>query len=126
MIKDIKEVFIFGFDWSRWVREDASSRSAVKPYDTVFLDYLEKRGQEIIELVENGDDKYVPLSKGGSRNVFKFSRSRDNEIALHQELAKSNHIPLLAWEFEGEREFDENKDYQRIRYEYAQEILSSL
>lgn len=91
--------FVYGFDWYRWVKKDFAKRKKVKPFDLVFLDYLEKRSLELYELIRNNDAKYPSLKSGVKRNPFGFNRSFREEIRLHLKMAELDFIPWKAWLF---------------------------
>ncbi len=90
--------FIHGFDWSRWVRRQPLERRAYSPFSLEFLAYLKHRGGELLELIHRDDAKYPALPAGQLRNVFPFSREPDDEIRLHQALARDHLIPVPAWD----------------------------
>ena len=105
--------FTLGFDWCRWVKEDAQDRSDTGPFDWVFLRYLQKRRRELEALIAVNDEKYHQLEKGEIRNPFAFSREPAQEQRLHELLAENGDIPVAAWSIDGECRFD--KEFGKIR-----------
>jgi hypothetical protein len=94
--------FVFGYDWARWVMREPEQRSAIRPFDAAFLDYLEARQQELFALVASNDAKYSQLRGPEFRNPFGFSREPDEEARLHQALAREDLIPVKAWRLDGD------------------------
>ena len=90
--------FVYGFDWFRWVKKDYQKRSLVKPYDDIFLEYLDKRSLELYQLIEQNDKKYPILKPGVKRNPFSFKRSVNDEIQIHLKMSQNKWIPWKAWE----------------------------
>ena len=90
--------FLYGFDWARWVDKNPQTRCAVGPFDIEFLDYLHKRGTELLALIYHGDSKYPPLSSEQWRNPFGFSRAPADEAQLHVELATDGLVPVAGWD----------------------------
>jgi hypothetical protein len=95
--------FLFGYDWARWVLRDPEGRAGTGPFDSIFLDYLDARLQELVELISRSDAKYGPLQGPEFRNPFVFCREPADEARLHQTLAREDLIPVKAWRFDGER-----------------------
>lgn len=94
--------FLYGFDWARWVGEDPAARSAVGPFELTFLERMLQRGQEILEAISRGgDERYPRLAAGHARNVYRFSREPDDEIALHRVLSARGLLPAEAWSSRG-------------------------
>lgn len=90
--------FVYGFDWARWVDRDPDARSGIEPFAPEFLAFMDRRGQQLLELIAGGHDrKYPPLPDGQPRNPFGFSREPDAEIALHRHLAVEGLLPVEAW-----------------------------
>ncbi|MFP2905436.1 ferrochelatase [Pyxidicoccus sp. 3LFB2] len=98
--------FLFGFDWARWVTREPAQRAAIRPFDEVFLDYLEGRREQLLELVASNDAKYSRLQGAEFRNPFGFSREPDEEARLHQALAREDLIPVKAWLQDGAPRWD--------------------
>jgi hypothetical protein len=92
--------FVYGFDWAKWVRRDPSARSHVGPFDLVFLRALLDRGGELVALIEDDDALYPRLKDDRPRNPFPFSRERDAELALYEDLRARDLIPVRAWTFD--------------------------
>ncbi|SET48922.1 ferrochelatase [Stigmatella erecta] len=95
--------FLFGYDWARWVLREPAGRVDTGPFDLGFLDYLDARRQELVELISRSDAKYGPLQGQEFRNPFIFCREPADEARLHQVLAREDLIPVKAWRFDGER-----------------------
>ncbi|WP_225413050.1 ferrochelatase [Stigmatella hybrida] len=95
--------FLFGYDWARWVLREPEGREDTGPFDLGFLDYLDARRQELVELISRSDAKYGPLQGPEFRNPFIFCREPADEAHLHQVLAREDLIPVKAWRFDGER-----------------------
>lgn len=93
--------FLFGYDWARWVAREPAQRTPIRPFDAVFLDYLEDRREELLALIAINDEKYSRLQGAEFRNPFGFSREPDEEARLHQALAREGRIPVKAWLQEG-------------------------
>ncbi|MEM9454886.1 MAG: ferrochelatase [Myxococcota bacterium] len=90
--------FVYGFDWARWVERDPDARAEIEPFAPEFLAFMDRRGQQLLELIAGGHDrKYPPLTDGQPRNPFGFSREPDAEIALHRRLAAEGLLPVEAW-----------------------------
>ncbi|WP_223758424.1 ferrochelatase [Myxococcus sp. RHSTA-1-4] len=94
--------FFFGYDWARWVTREPARRSAIRPFDAPFLDYLEVRREELLALIASNDAKYSRLQGAEFRNPFGFSREPEEEARLHQALAREDLIPVKAWRLDGE------------------------
>jgi hypothetical protein len=109
--------FLYGFDWARWVARDPEGRASVGPYDAGFLDYLEQRGGELIELIGRDDHKYPQLRTPEHRNPFPFSREPDAETRLHRSLAQKGLIPVAAWSFDARAVWD--RPFARLREQEA-------
>jgi hypothetical protein len=112
--------FLFGYDWARWVLREPEGREDTGPFDLGFLDYLDARRQELVELVAHGDAKYGPLQGLEFRNPFIFCREPADEAHLHQVLAREGLIPVKAWRFDGERRWD--LPFTDLRAEAAQRL----
>lgn len=114
--------FTFGFDWCRWVKEDVAVRKDTGPFHWVFLLYLQKRRRELEVLIAQDDEKYNQLKPGEVRNPFVFSREPEQEKALHEVLARSGDIPVIAWEIDGACQYE--KSYGEIRVEAADSLIA--
>ena len=66
--------FIYGYDWARWVAREPETRTAIGPYDPVFLQRMRHRADELLELIQTNDKNYPQLEQNISRNPFGFSR----------------------------------------------------
>jgi hypothetical protein len=110
--------FVYGYDWVKWVRREVLERRQHGPFSTTFLDYTLDRGRELLELIDQNDRKYHQLAPGEvDRNPFGFSREPHAEIALHEELARTDVIPVEAWRFDAEPRCD--RDFAALRHELA-------
>lgn len=94
--------FFFGYDWARWVTREPASRASIRPFDAPFFEYLEVRREELLALVACDDAKYSRLRGAEFRNPFGFSREPEEEVLLHQALAREDLIPVKAWRLDGE------------------------
>ncbi len=109
--------FLYGFDWARWVARDPSARASVGPYDVVFLDYLERRGRELVDLIARDDRKYPQLRTPEHRNPFPFSREPAAETRLHRSLASKGWVPVAAWDFDAPGVWD--RPFAQLREDEA-------
>jgi hypothetical protein len=110
--------FIYGYDWAKWVRRDPRPREDHGPFSPTFLAYTERRGQELLELIDAGDAKYHPLGADErARNPFGFSREPDAEIAIHRHLASQRLIPVETWRFDAEPRW--KPDFAELRRDRA-------
>ncbi|MCR9160981.1 MAG: ferrochelatase [Nannocystaceae bacterium] len=89
--------FVYGFDWAKWVADDPGTRAGVGPYDAAFVERMHRRGEELLSLIDEGDEKYGPLLDQAARNPFGFSREPDDELALHRRLSAQGALPVRAW-----------------------------
>ena len=112
--------FIYGFDWSRWVKSDIELRKNTCPFDEVFLDYLYQRGNELLALIEENDKKYHALAIQEYRNPYSFSRDIAQETKLLQTLSSEELVPLKLWDPHTDPIWD--KPY----YEMRKKIASTL
>lgn len=112
--------FIYGFDWAKWVRRDPS-RSDTGPFAREFLVYSERRGHELLDLIENDDQKYPKLPSGAPRNPFAFSREPDDELRLYRALEAHDLLPVRAFEADPKPEWD--RAYHRLRDELAHGLI---
>ena len=91
--------FSYGFDWAKWVaREPSLHADPPGPFSLAFLDYMQRRGHELLALIAQDDRKYPSLPRDEARNPFPFSREPAAELRLHRELAKRGLIPVPAWD----------------------------
>lgn len=110
--------FVYGFDWAKWVAKDPAARSEVGAYDPEFIGWMERRGDELLELIAVGSHhKYPPLTDARPRNPFGFSREPAAEIALHRHLAREGLLPVEAWRVDARPRWD--RPYSRLRTEAA-------
>ncbi len=107
--------FLYGFDWARWVARAPDERRGIGVYDPRFLDALLRRGEELLVAIQAGtDERYPPLCVGAARNAFGFSREPTEELALYRRLAEEGWIPVHAWDFAGESEWERPYDEARV------------
>ncbi|NVB37586.1 ferrochelatase [Pseudenhygromyxa sp. WMMC2535] len=93
--------FVYGFDWAKWLAREPSLHAAPPgPFSATFLDYMDRRGHELLELIAADDHKYPHLDEHEARNPFPFSREPEAEIRLHRELARRDLIPAPAWDMD--------------------------
>lgn len=112
--------FIYGFDWSKWVRKAPEKRSPCRPFGPEFLDYLEKRQEELVALIAVDDAVYGRLQSGEDRNPFGFSREPGDELRLHRSLAESGDLPVETWNCSGLARYE--PDFSEIRAKRAKEL----
>lgn len=98
--------FVYGFDWARWVAREPITRASVGPFDLPFLSYLERRGAELLELIEGDDAKYPRLRDQKNRSPFPFSREPEAELAVHRALARKGLLPNPAWRSDAQPVWD--------------------
>lgn len=89
--------FVYGYDWAKWVGRDPDLRAGVGPYDAAFLDHLEGRAHELLDLIAVDDQVYGWLPDEQARNPFPFSREPASELRLHRALADRGLLPIAAW-----------------------------
>lgn len=117
--------FLYGFDWAKWVAKDPHARGAVGPYDPAFLEHMDRRGHELLELIAAGRDrKYPPLPDGRPRNPFGFSREPADEIVLHRALALEGALPIEAWRIDARPRWD--RPYAELRLRVATRLGLAL
>jgi hypothetical protein len=109
--------FMYGYDWARWVRRDPDARASVEPFGLEFLMQTERRGRDILTLIDDDDEWYPRLGDGTSRNPFPFSREPKDELRLYRALAEGRCIPVEAWHL-GARP-DAGRDFDALRQETA-------
>ncbi|MEI2583372.1 hypothetical protein [Scytonema sp. PRP1] len=105
--------FIFGFDWAKWVQNEAQTRAVIEPFSLTFLDYLISKGKKIIQLIRVGDARYHQLSEKCYRNPFCFSREPEDEYRLLTYLATQQLIPVAAWNWNAQPLW--NKPFHELR-----------
>ena len=116
--------FVYGFDWSRWVRraqpEAREARAAQGPFSEPFIDYTLERGDELLELIAEDDERYPQLEAGTPRNPYSFSREPEEEAELFRALAVRSMIPVEAWRPRPKGRWDQ--DYRALRAELSKEL----
>lgn len=112
--------FVYGFDWAKWVRREPSARASLGPHDPAFLDHMERRGGELLELIASDDATYPRLRDERHRNPFPFSREPADEYRLHRELARRGQIPVEAWRMDARPEW--RRDHAELRRACARSI----
>ncbi len=112
--------FLYGYDWTKWVRRDPTTRADVHPYDRAFFGAMLTRGEELIALIARGDAKYHRLEEGRDRNPFGFSREPADEARLCRALAARGQIPVEAWRLHPRVRWDH--DYYAERRRTAQAL----
>lgn len=113
--------FIYGFDWARWVAKSPQTRANVGPYDGAFVERMHRRGAELVETIEAGEDvTYPPLRDGRVRNPFGFSREPDDELALHRRLVELDALPVHAWSPDAEPRWQ--RPYKQLRDDAAEAL----
>ncbi len=93
--------FTYGYDWAKWVRRAPRKRAEIGPFHPTFVRYLRRRGAELVELIENDDEKYPKLPNGKPRNPFGFRREPSDEAALFRDLAERDLLPVRGWLTDG-------------------------
>jgi hypothetical protein len=116
--------FLYGFDWFKWRTQIFQGNSGAEPFGWNFLDYIEKRGYEIIALIQTNDRNYPFLGDSTPRNPFLFSRNEEDEIFLWSNLAECNLIPIPGWKDKVEISLDIN--YSELRNARANELVLPL
>ncbi len=111
---------IYGFDWAKWVARGPNERAGIGQYDEVFLDYLEQRGDELLELIAEDDAVYGQLAGDRPRNPFPFSREPAAELLLHRSLAIHKEIPISAWDAAATPQW--NRPFAALRIARAQSL----
>lgn len=112
--------FVYGYDWARWVHKDPESRSQIGPFDLAFLERMNRRGHELLTLIEEDDEEYPRLRDAEPRNPFGFSREPADERRLFRDLAARHLLPVEAWRF------DAQPDWQRPFGELRDERARAL
>lgn len=90
--------FSYGFDWARWVKKAPEKRKTVAPFSFTFLDYIECRGGELLDLIVQNDAKYHQIEGAQHRNPFGFSREPADERRLLDGMARDELIPVKLWD----------------------------
>lgn len=109
--------FLYGFDWSRWVRQKPQVHQHHSPFSLKFLVYLKRRAGELLELIRHNDIEYPALPADQTRNIFAFPRTPASEIQLHHSLADDQLIPVPAWDPSAVARWD--FDCNQLRQEHA-------
>ncbi len=112
--------FVYGYDWARWVRKDPATRRHVGPFDLAFLERMERRGRELLSLIEADDAKYPTLPDDRPRNPFGFSREPADERRLFHDLAAHGLLPVEAWRLEAAPQWE--RAFKELRDERAQAL----
>ncbi len=113
--------FVYGFDWAKWVGRAPQTRAGIGPFDSIFIEAMLTRGDELLQAIEEGDDaRYPPLPPDRPRNAFGFSREPDAELALMRHLAGADLLPVRAWEADARPRWD--RPYARLRNEAARQL----
>ena len=112
--------FIYGYDWARWVAREPQTRTAIGPYDPIFVQRMRDRSAELLELIVANDETYPPLPQNVARNPFGFSREPAAESALLLELARLDLIPVEAWRADPVPIW--NRPYGELRDRQAREL----
>lgn len=112
--------FSYGFDWARWVKKAPETRKSIAPFSFTFLDYIECRGAELMELIAQNDEKYHQMQGPQHRNPFGFSRAPSDEQRLLSEMAQENLIPIKLWDRTQLPDWEPN--YANIRKERATQM----
>lgn len=107
----------FGFEWAKWVQNEAQGRTVIEPFSLTFLDYVISRGKKIIQLIRVGDARYHQLSEKCYRNPFCFSREPEDEYRLLTSLATQQLIPVAAWDWNAQPVW--NKPFHQLREELS-------
>ncbi|MEB3196478.1 MAG: ferrochelatase [Candidatus Sericytochromatia bacterium] len=112
--------FTYGFDWARWVLKAPAERALFGPFSPTFVGYLERRGQELLTLIAEDDEKYPRLPGGEPRNPFAFSREPEDETALLRALRDAGELPLQAWRIDAAPEWQ--RPFATLRLQRAQHL----
>lgn len=109
--------FMYGFDWARWVQKDPHNRAQIEPFSLFYLDYLLAKGKELLQRISLGQSASYKLCATGFRNPFNFSREPEDESRLLTHLAKTQFIPVPAWNWNASPVW--NKPFEEIRQQVA-------
>ena len=114
--------FVYGYDWVKW-----SARMRIehfeRPFGLEFLQFMQRRGLELLELIAVDDREYPQLAEHQPRNPFPFSRAPADELRLHRELARRGLIPVPTWSPTIDtRTLDRSRPWQAARIEVAGEL----
>ncbi len=88
--------FVYGYDWVKW-RSRTPDAGLARPFGLEFLGFMQRRGLELLELIELDDRDYPQLVDQQPRNPFPLSRAPLDELRLHRELARRSSIPVPTW-----------------------------
>lgn len=106
--------FTFGFDWVKWFQKTSPKTvDESDPFACDFLDYMLKRGKELIVSIANNDEKYPKLPADGYRNSYPFDRRPESERRGLALLRDHDAIPLKVWIAEAKISY--RMDYLQIR-----------
>lgn len=112
--------WLYGYDWVKWVSRNPEFADS-KPFSEAFVDYMMKRGEEILASISAKDDEtYKPLNDDSARNIFGFSRVPADELLLFESLSKEGSIPLVAWDINATLCAD--RDYFELRQQRAKAL----
>jgi hypothetical protein len=112
--------FIYGYDWARWVAREPQTRTAIGPYDPIFVQRMRDRSKELLDLIAANDETYPSLEANVSRNPFGFSREPEAEATLLFQLARAELIPVEAWRSDPVPKW--NRPYGELRERQAREL----
>jgi hypothetical protein len=112
--------FIYGYDWARWVAREPQTRTAIGPYDPIFVQRMRDRSKELLQLIAANDETYPSLEANVARNPFGFSREPEAETALLFQLARAELIPVEAWRSDPIPQW--NRPYGELRERQAREL----
>jgi hypothetical protein len=112
--------FLYGFDWARWVARDPPARGRIGPFQREFLERMQRRAVELVELIARDDQKYPRLADDEPRNPFGFSRRPDDERRLHELLARDGLVPIEAWRFDAVPDW--RRPFTELREARAKEL----
>lgn len=112
--------FTYGYDWAKWVQREPEQTGAVGPFDLEFLEYMDKRGAQLIELIAADDVKYPTLRDARHRNPFPFSREPDAETQLFGELAKRGCLPVETYRVDATPQHD--RSFAELRVQCAADL----
>lgn len=106
--------FSYGFDWARWIKKQPQKRNQIEPFNTIFLDDLLKRGQQMSKAIANDENDTYRSCNNLYRNSFNFSREPEAEFQLMTLLASYHLIPVPTWNWNAtptwEKPFDQLRE----------------
>jgi len=112
--------FMYGFDWARWVRRNPSARRDLQPFGPEFLQQSERRGRDLLSLIQADDAWYPRLEEGVSRNPFPFVREPRDELRLYRALAERGYVPVEAWRLDAQPHA--GRDFDALRQQTAKSL----